>query len=93
MPARKTKPNAIHRDRLYATFAGNLKRLRQEAGLKMYAAADALGVAKSTLSQWESGQRFPNGEMLAAITDVFGVEPCSLLKGEACRCADIVHNA
>ena len=91
MPVRKTKTNAIHRDRLYAIFACNLKRLRQEAGLKMYAAADDLGVAKSTWSQWESGKRFPNGEMLAAITDLFLIEPCSLLKGEACSCAVIVH--
>ncbi len=57
----------------------------------MYAAADSLGVAKSTWSQWEAGKRFPNGEMLAAITDIFGVEPCFLLKGEACSCTVIVH--
>ena len=82
MPARKTKPNAIHSDRLYATFACNLKRLRQEAGLKMYAAADALGVAKSTWSQWESGQRFPNGEMLAAIAASFRVKAFELLKDD-----------
>ena len=79
MPARKSKSNAIHRARLYAIFACNLKRLRQEAGLKMYAAADALGVAKSTWSQWESGKRFPSGEMLAALADCLQVRPCALL--------------
>lgn len=92
MPARKSKSNAIHRDRLYATFARNLKRLRQRAGLKMYAAADALGVAKSTWSQWESGQRFPNGEMLAALADCIQVRPCVLLQDMDGDCHGLVHN-
>lgn len=92
MPARKSKTNAIHRDRLYATFACNLKRLRQQAGLKMYAAADALGVAKSTWSQWESGQRFPSGEMLAAIAICLDVKACLLIGASEC-CAPNVHKS
>ena len=91
MPARKSKPSASHRDRLYAIFAANLKRLRQEAGLKMYAAADSLGVAKSTWSQWESGKRFPNGEMLAAIADCLQVHSCVLIQEADCDCSGTVH--
>lgn len=91
MPARKSKFKTNQRDRLYGLFARNLIRLRKEAGLKMYAAADTLGVAKSTWSQWESGQRFPAGEMLAAIADCLEVEPCVLLKGEDCGCDAEVH--
>lgn len=86
MPARKTKLSKIHRDRLYGLFARNLTRLRQEAGLKMYAAADALGVSKSTWSQWESGKRFPNGEMLAAIAECLRVRPCVILKDPDVYC-------
>ena len=65
---------------MYGIFARNLIRIRQESGLKMYAAADALGVSKSTWSQWESGKRFPNGEMLAAIADCLAIQPDVLLK-------------
>ena len=93
MPARKSKSNAIHRARLYAIFACNLKRLRQEAGLKMYAAADALGVAKSTWSQWESGQRFPNGEMLAAIAVCLNVKACMLMGASECDCIPNIHKS
>lgn len=80
MPARKTKSNTIQRDQLYDLFSRNLKRLRQEAGLKMNAAADALGVGKSTWSQRESGERFPTGEMLAAIADCLQARPCTFLQ-------------
>ena len=93
MPARKTKPNYIHRDRLYAMFASNLKRLRQDAGLKMYTAAETLGVAKSTWSQWESGQRFPNGEMLAAISVCLNVKTCMLMGASECDCATNIHKS
>jgi len=93
MPGRKTKSSKIQRDRLYGIFARNLIRLRQEAGLKMYAAADALGVSKSTWSQWESGKRFPNGEMLAAIAISLKIEPCRLLGKMDCACEPYVHKA
>ena len=91
MPARKTKSKTIQRDRLYAIFARNLKRLRLEAGLKMYAAADVLGVAKSTWSQWESGKRFPTGEMLAAIAASLNANPCMLLATIDCDCVSTIH--
>ena len=93
MPARKTKFSKIQRDRLYGIFARNLARLRQAAGLKIYAAADALGVGKSTWSQWESGKRFPNGEMFAAIADCLHVRPCALLQEREGDCPRAVHKA
>ena len=86
MPVPKSKISLIQRERLYGIFARNLSRLRQEAGLKMYAAADALGVAKSTWSQWEAGMRFPNGVMLAAIADYLNTRPCKLLKESDGNC-------
>ena len=76
---------------MYGIFARNLTRLRQEAGLKMYAAADALGVAKSSWSQWESGKRFPNGEMLAALAASLKIEPWELLKKPGCE-SDLTYN-
>ncbi|HRV30151.1 MAG TPA: helix-turn-helix transcriptional regulator [Kiritimatiellia bacterium] len=86
MPARKTKSNTLHRDCLCAIFASNLKRLRQQSGLKMYVAAETLGVCKSTWSQWESGKRFPSAEMLAAIAACLHVKPCLLLGAVDCKC-------
>jgi len=67
-------------------FARFLKRLRQQSGLKMYVAAETLGVCKSTWSQWESGKRFPSAEMLAAIAACLHVKPCLLLGAVDCKC-------
>ena len=93
MPAKKLNPKASRHDRLSRIFAQNLSRLRQAAGVKMYAAADALGVSKSTWSQWESGKRFPNGEMLAALADCLEVRPCTFLQDKDCDCSGEVHKA
>jgi transcriptional regulator with XRE-family HTH domain len=93
MPAQKSKIEATPHDRIYGLFGRNLLRLRLLKGLKMYAAADSLGVSKSTWSQWESGKRFPNGEMLLAIADCLGVEVCCLLKDKCRDCGMDVHKA
>ena len=89
MPAKKMNPKTSRHDRLSRIFAQNLARLRQAAGVKMYAAAEALGVSKSTWSQWESGKRFPGGTMLAAIADCLQVHPCALLKDPDTDCGSL----
>lgn len=90
MPANKIHPTTTRHDRLSRILAHNLVRLRKAEGVKMYAAAEALGVSKSTWSQWESGKRFPGGTMLAAIADYLRVQPCALLKDPDMDCG-IVH--
>ena len=89
MPAKKMDQRTSRRDRLSNIFAQNLSSLRQATGVKMYAAAEALGVSKSTWSQWESGKRFPGGTMLAAIADCLRVQPCALLKDPDMDCGSI----
>jgi DNA-binding XRE family transcriptional regulator len=72
---------------VYVLFAANLTRLRAERGLSMKAAALSLGVAKSTWSQWESGQRFPSGWLLGLVAQLLAVAPCQLLAQSPDRCA------
>ena len=39
------------------------RALREKAGLSQGAIADAVGVRRSTISRWESGDRVPQGEL------------------------------
>lgn len=57
-----------------AEFATIIKNLRKEKGLTQQELADRLGVAKSTISMYESGERRPNFQIAEAITDLFGVD-------------------
>lgn len=55
-------------------FADVLKRLRTNAGLNQEELGKKLGLAKSTISMYENGTRFPNMETLEAIADYFNVD-------------------
>ena len=55
-----------------------LKVLRQQDELSQAALAQALGVSRSTISMYESGQREPDFEMLEAMADYFNVPIASL---------------
>jgi transcriptional regulator with XRE-family HTH domain len=59
-------------------LAVNLIRLRDARQMTIQQAAAALGVAESSWSQWETGARFPSGEMLDLVARLFGVPPCLL---------------
>jgi transcriptional regulator with XRE-family HTH domain len=52
-------------------FGAVLRRLRNDAGLTVLAAAEATGYGK--YERWESGQTRLGGQYLATIADVFGV--------------------
>lgn len=58
----------------YIMFADVLKRLRTNAGLNQEELGKKLGLAKSTISMYENGTRFPNMETLEAIADYFNVD-------------------
>ena len=51
-----------------------LKALREERGLSQQELADALGITRSTLGNYEVGLRSPNMEMLEEIADYFNVD-------------------
>lgn len=55
-------------------FAKRLRVLRESQGYtSQQALADALGVAQSTIANWECGRREPNHETLLRLADFFSV--------------------
>jgi transcriptional regulator with XRE-family HTH domain len=55
-------------------FSNVLKELRLKANLNQEELGRKLGLAKSTISMYESGTREPNLETLEAIADFFNVD-------------------
>ncbi|WP_034262784.1 helix-turn-helix domain-containing protein [Actinospica robiniae] len=62
-----------------AAIAAALRRIREAAGMTLTELARRAGVAKSTLSQLESGQGNPSLETLWALCGALGVPVSSLL--------------
>lgn len=60
-------------------FNENLKQARQQKGLSQKDVAERIGVAKSTYSLYESGNREPNVQTIKRIADVLGVSADELL--------------
>jgi transcriptional regulator with XRE-family HTH domain len=70
-----------------ARFAVNLLYWRLKLNLSQRQAADKLGVAKSTWSQWESGKRTPSILYLPRLGKVLKVPYCALLSPDPDECA------
>lgn len=51
----------------------SLKAARVNANLSQQVAADRIGVAVSTLRNWESGKTFPNQPKIEKICEVYGI--------------------
>lgn len=62
------------------TLGMKLKKLRSEKGVSQATAADEIGIAKATLSNYEKNNREPNIEMLNKIARYYKVEPNDLIK-------------
>ena len=62
-----------------AKFNENLKVARERRQLTQTQMADALGVAKSTYSLYESGKREPNVQTIKKISDILNVSADELL--------------
>ncbi|QWI73204.1 helix-turn-helix domain-containing protein (plasmid) [Bacillus mycoides] len=60
-------------------FGSNVRILRTIKGLTMKELGDALGVAGSTISNWENSRKQPNFEMLQKISIYFSVSADRLL--------------
>lgn len=55
-------------------FEKRLRQLREKSGYPtQQSLADALGVAQSTVANWEAGRREPNYETTARLADFFHV--------------------
>lgn len=59
-------------------FGTRLKYLRKQDGLVQQDLANALGVSKSTISMYETGNREPDFETLEKIADYFNVDMATL---------------
>lgn len=60
-------------------FNDNLKIARERKGLSQKEVADRIGVAKSTYSLYESGNREPNVQTIKKISDALNVSADDLL--------------
>ncbi|MBL8754704.1 MAG: helix-turn-helix transcriptional regulator [Planctomycetes bacterium] len=60
-------------------LAARLRELRARRGFTQDFVAKRLGVHESAVSRWESGTRFPTGEDLVALADLFEVSTDDLL--------------
>ncbi len=60
-------------------FNENLKKARLKRNLSQKEVADSIGVAKSTYSLYESGNREPNVDNIKKIADVLNVSSDTLL--------------
>ncbi|HET6451120.1 MAG TPA: cobalamin-dependent protein [Spirochaetia bacterium] len=56
-----------------ADFAARLTGLRKQRGLRQVDLADAMGVAQTTIANYERKARFPDEQMLGRLADFFGV--------------------
>ena len=57
-----------------------LKEYRQKNGIKQAELAEKLGVANSTVSMWETGDRKPDIIVLKKLAEIFGCTTDELLE-------------
>ena len=66
-----------------SNFQQKLKQLRDAHGLTQEMLGNKLGLAKSTISMYENGNREPSFEILEAIADVFNVRMAELVQDDS----------
>ena len=59
-----------------------LQELRKEKGLTQEQLAEQVGVARRTISRWETGSNMPDLDILIELSDFYGVDLRELLSGE-----------
>lgn len=66
-----------------------LRELRKKCGITMKELGAEIGVAESTISQYETGKRQPDYETLLKLGEFFGVSVDYLLTGEETKKAPV----
>lgn len=51
----------------------NLKKVREDKGMKQSELADIMGVSQKTVSAWETGRRTPSTKYMQQLEDIFKV--------------------
>lgn len=59
-----------------------IKELREKSGMSQMQLADELGLARSTVAMWETGQAYPRTDTLLAMAELFGCTLDELVKKE-----------
>ena len=62
-----------------------LQVLRKEKGMTQEQLAEQLGVARRTVSRWETGNNMPDLDILAELSDLYSVDLREILSGERKR--------
>lgn len=70
-------------------FSEKLKNLRTANKMSQKELAERIGIAKSVISFYESGERFPSYDVLIKISRIFNVTTDFLLDVERGRMVDI----
>lgn len=70
-------------------FGDRLRELRKGQGLTQKQLADRLGVVKSVVSYYESGERYPSYDVLIKISSIFHISTDYLLGIERNRTIDV----
>jgi len=65
-----------------AAFADRIAKLRVSKGLSQHQLSQLLGVKRSVVSYYESGDRLPSYDVLMEMSRVFNVSTDYLLKGK-----------
>ena len=59
-----------------------LRELRKEQGLTQEQLAERMGVARRTVSRWETGSNMPDMDVLIELSDLYGADLREILSGE-----------
>ena len=62
-----------------------LQELRKEKGVTQEQLAEQLGVARRTVSRWETGNNMPDLDILVELSDLYSVDLREILSGERKR--------
>ena len=73
-------------------FGARLRGIREKRGLTQQQLADALRIHRPTITQYESGSVFPEGERLAKLASVLEVSLDELILGKASEQPDEVRD-
>ena len=59
-----------------------IKKIREDKGLSQQGLADEIGVKRSTVAMWETGQALPRPDKLLKMAQMFGCSIEDLMKKE-----------
>ena len=67
------------------TLGKKLTLLRKQNGLSQEQLAEKLGIARQTVSKWETGQAIPELDGLISLSNLYGTSIDRIVKNEKCN--------